>query len=150
MSAPAKPPALFLLWPEGRDAMIAVDRLCEAEGLSLRSLELVRLWCSVLNRCSFCITMHSALAEAAGVPPALLEYLTERRVPAALDDGDRALLGLASAMTKLDDNASLKAAQQAMALHFSERETALFSYAIAQINAWNRLALTSEAMAARD
>ncbi|MEP3756162.1 MAG: hypothetical protein ABJM58_05635 [Alteripontixanthobacter sp.] len=46
-------PAIFTIWPEGRDAMIAVDRQCEAQGLSQRLLELARLWCSVLNKCRF-------------------------------------------------------------------------------------------------
>ncbi len=150
MSGGSKPPALFLIWPEGRDAMIAVDRLCEAEGLSLRSLELVRLWCSVLNRCDFCIAMHGELAMTAGVAPEVVEAIAERRDMRGLGDSERALLGLASAMTGLGNIAALPAAMQSMAQHFEERETALFSYAIAQINAWNRLALASEAMTASD
>jgi hypothetical protein len=39
----AAPPAIFADWPDGVKAMLAVDAACDAQGLSPRLLELVRL-----------------------------------------------------------------------------------------------------------
>ena len=137
-------PAMFMIWPEGRDAMIAVDARCEAEGLSPALLELVRLWCSVLNQCRFCIAMHGDKALAAGLSPALVDDIAAGNAPAGLNAEERAVLALATALTQLDDPASLQDARKAMAPHYDARQTAVLSYAIAQINAWNRLALVSD------
>ncbi|MEP3756163.1 MAG: hypothetical protein ABJM58_05640 [Alteripontixanthobacter sp.] len=66
----------------------------------------------------------------------------------ALTESERALFSLATAMTNVQDAAALTTAQQAMERYFDQRQVAVFCYAIAQINAWNRLVLASENRAA--
>jgi AhpD family alkylhydroperoxidase len=132
---------VFAAWPEGLSDMLAVDAACDASGLPLRLLELVRLWCSVLNDCPFCIAMHRRKAKALGVPDDLIGELVERRDIRALDESEHATLDYASALTRL---VAIEDAKVALANHFDSTEIIKLSYAIAQINAWNRLALSDD------
>jgi AhpD family alkylhydroperoxidase len=132
---------VFTAWPAGLKAMLAVDAACDASGLPLRLLELVRLWCSVLNDCAFCIAMHQRKAKALGMADDLIEALVERRDSSGLEDCERAALAYAEALTGL---AVIIGANAALAAHFDHVEIIKLSYAIAQINAWNRLALSDD------
>jgi AhpD family alkylhydroperoxidase len=107
--------------------------------LPLRLLELVRLWCSVLNDCAFCIAMHRRKAKALGMADDLIGELVERRDIRALDESERAALAYASALTGL---VAIEEAKLALVGHFDPVQIVMLSYAIAQINAWNRLALS--------
>jgi AhpD family alkylhydroperoxidase len=130
---------VFTVWPEGLKAMLAVDAACDASGLPLRLLELVRLWCSVLNGCTFCIKMHQRKAQALGLADDLIQALAEHRDSSGLEDRERAALAYAKVLTSL---AEIEDAKVALADHFDSTEIIKLSYAIAQINAWNRLALS--------
>jgi AhpD family alkylhydroperoxidase len=132
---------VFTAWPDGLKTMLAVDAASDAGGLPLRLLELVRLWCSVLNDCAFCIAMHRRKAKALGVPEDLIAALVERRDSSGLEDRERAALAYAKALTSL---AEIKDAKVALADDFDHTEIIKLSFAIAQINAWNRLALSDD------
>jgi AhpD family alkylhydroperoxidase len=132
---------VFTAWPEGLRAMLAVDAACDASGLPLRLLELVRLWCSILNGCAFCIKMHQRKAQTLGLADDLIEALVERRDSSGLEDRERAALAYAEALTSL---AEIEDAKVALSDHFDSTEIIKLSYAIAQINAWNRLALSDD------
>jgi AhpD family alkylhydroperoxidase len=132
---------VFRAWPEGLSAMLAVDATCEASGLPLRLLELVRLWCSVLNDCTFCISMHRRKAKALGVSEDLINALVDNRDPGGLDDRARAALAYAMALTDL---VAIDTAKAALANYYGCQQIVMLSYTIAQINAWNRLSLSDD------
>jgi AhpD family alkylhydroperoxidase len=129
---------VFTEWPEGLNAMLAVDASCDEGGLPLRLLELVRLWCSVLNGCAFCIKMHRRKVAALGVSDDMIDALIKQRDSSGLSDGERAALLYAQALTEL---AAIEETKAALAAHFDLREIVMLSYVVAQINGWNRLAM---------
>lgn len=129
-------------WPDGLQAMLAVDVACEAQGLPLGLLELVRLHCSVLNSCFFCIAMHTEKTLNLGVAPTIVDDIVSRRSPSGLDEGGRTALAYAAALTLLDQNdeATIARTTSALRQHFRPKDVTVLTYAVAQINAWNRLA----------
>jgi AhpD family alkylhydroperoxidase len=129
-------------WPDGLQAMLAVDIACDAQGLSLRLLELVRLHCSVLNGCAFCIAMHTEKTLKLGLAPTLVDDIVARRGPGGLGEGERTALAYAAALTRLDQNdqATIAGATSALRQYFGPKDVIVLTYAVAQINAWNRLA----------
>lgn len=137
---------IFTAWPAGLNAMRAVDAACDAQGMSPALLELVRLWCSVLNDCDFCIDMHSRKSLGLGVPQTLVDDMVNRRDTSGLDDSTQAVMAYASALTTLTNDASLSKAAFALE-HFSRKDVITLSYVIAQINAWNRLARAGHTLA---
>lgn len=135
-------PPVLGAWPDGLQAMLAVDVACDAQALPLRLLELVRLHCSVLNSCDFCIAMHTEKSLNLGVAPTLVDDIVSRRSLGGLDEAERTALAYAAALTRLDQNDAATIAARASALrqHFRPKAVIVLTYAVAQINAWNRLA----------
>lgn len=134
-------------WPDGLNAMLAVDAACDAQGLSPRLLELVRLHCSVLNNCDFCIAMHTEKTLTLGVAPVLVDAIRSQRDLGGLDEGEQAALAYSVALTRLDqhDTATIATKASALLQHFKPEDVVVLTYAVAQINAWNRLARADSA-----
>lgn len=136
---------MFTEWPDGLNLMLAVDAACDGQGLPLQLLELVRLWCSILNGCRFCIAMHRRKVVALGVSDALVVALIERRDLSGLDEDERAAICYAAVLTAANDVSAITGAKVALAAHFDARQLVALTYAIAQTNAWNRLVLADHA-----
>lgn len=129
------------IWPEGRNAMLALDRACANQAVPDRLLEMIRLWCSVRNGCGFCVAMHRDAAIRSGVDPDTVSRLSAGKWPGSLAADERAVLALAGALTGIIDDRVLADATRDVAVHFPPRQAAVLIYAIAAINAWNRIAL---------
>ena len=145
-------PSVLGGWPDGLHAMLAVDAACDAHGPSLRLLELVRLHCSVLNNCDFCIAMHAEKTLNLGTPPVLVDAIRSQHDLDGFGDGERTALAYAAALTRLDqhDAATIAARASALRQHFRPKDVVVLTYAVAQINAWNRLARADFAAADRN
>jgi AhpD family alkylhydroperoxidase len=102
---------------------------------------LIRLWCSVLNGCQFCIAMHRAEAFKLGVDPATVTAITEAQNCESLSQEEQAALEVASVTTRLASQTEIAAAVEALRVHFDASQSVAIGYVIAQINAWNRLAM---------
>jgi AhpD family alkylhydroperoxidase len=139
-------PVIFADWPSGVKAMLAVDAACDSQRLSPRLLELVRLWCSVLNDCGYCIDLHRAKAAMAGVTVAILDGLAARRKNVVSDEAEHVALAYASALTSLSDDDDIADAASALPIHFDRQQISVLTTAIAQINAWNRMLRADKAL----
>lgn len=129
------------IWPEGRKAMMAVDAACADQAVPDRLLEIIRLWCSVRNGCEFCISMHREAAVGCGVELDCVDRLASGEIPRTIPADERAALNLAGALTGAIDARAVADATREVAQHYSPRQAAVLIYAIATINAWNRIAL---------
>jgi AhpD family alkylhydroperoxidase len=132
---------VFSRWPAGLSAMKSVDAACDQAGLSMRLPTLIRLWCSVLNGCQFCIAMHRAEAFKVGVDPAFVTAMTEAQNCESLSQEEQAALNAAFATTRLASQTEIATAVMTLRLHFDADQSVAIGYVIAQINAWNRLAM---------
>ncbi len=125
--------------PEGYKAMLCLHSYVQNSGLSLGLLELVKMRVSQINGCAFCIAMHVPLARKHGVSEDQLHLLTAWREAPIYSPKERAALAWAEALTHLNGGDVSDAVYAGMREHFSEREVADLSFAVAEINAWNRL-----------
>jgi len=104
--------------------------------------ELVKMRCSQINGCAFCLDMHYKDARAAGETEERLYMLNAWREATVYTDAERAALALAEAVT-LISHAHVPAEVEAEARkHFDDEAYAALVWAIVAINAWNRLAIT--------
>ncbi|GAA2758265.1 carboxymuconolactone decarboxylase family protein [Actinopolymorpha rutila] len=119
-----------------------------AQGLDPTIKELVLMRASQINRCAYCIDMHTKDARAAGE--------TDERIAlvAAFEEADnffsekeRAALALAEAITVLTDGFVPDEVYERAAKHFDEKELAQLISTIAVINTFNRLNVTARAEA---
>ena len=125
--------------PDGYKAMLGVHSYVQNSGLSLGLLELVKMRVSQINGCAFCIAMHVPLALKNGVSEDQLHLLVAWREAPIYSPKERAALAWAEALTHLTGGDVPDALYNEVRQNFSEKEVGDLSFAIAEINAWNRL-----------
>jgi AhpD family alkylhydroperoxidase len=106
-------------------------------------LELLKLRASMLNGCAFCVDMHSRDALAAGEDPRRLFAVAAWRESPFFDERERAALDLTDAVTRLGEQGVPDDVWEQAVKAWSETEVLDLVLAIATINVWNRLAITT-------
>src|SRR5262249_54134207 len=95
--------------------------------------------------CAFCVQFHLNLARKLGVAPAKLDLAAVwRDTPAVFNPRERAALAWTEALTTLARAAEHGVEDReydAVRQHFSKTEDAFLTAAIANIQAWNRIAI---------
>src|SRR5919197_4048194 len=121
-------------------AMLRLERSIDTAP-SLRHLVCVRA--SQINGCAFCIDMHWKEARAGGESEDRLYMLDAWRESPLYSDRERAALELCEAMTLIREGHVPDDVWEAARAEFDDGELANLMFAIAAINTWNRLVITS-------
>lgn len=125
-------------------AMFALHDAIAGGPLEGPLLDLVRIRASQLNGCAFCLDMHVRDARTSGESEQRLDVLASwREAPLLFSDRERAALAFAEAVTTLSDGGVPDAVIEAAETCFDREELATLLFAVAEINAWNRLAVTA-------
>jgi AhpD family alkylhydroperoxidase len=128
-------------------AQVALDRAVADSAIDPSLYELVKIRASQINGCAYCIDMHTRDALAEGETQRRLFALAAWRESPLFDERERAALALTEAVTLIATEAErIDAAYDAAAAHFPTEELAALLYAIATINTWNRLAVSTHAV----
>ena len=127
--------------PEAYKAQAAVEAYARHAPLEQRLLELVRLRCSQLNHCAYCIDMHWKDLRADGETEQRLYGLDAWREAPYYTDRERAAFEWAEAVTLLTKDFVPDHVYDLARAHFSEKELVDLTMAIITINGWNRLAI---------
>ena len=106
---------------------------------------LIEIRASQINGCAFCIDMHWKDARAAGESEERLYMLSAWRESPLYSDRERAALALCEAMTEIAGSGVPDEVWEGAAAVFGEEELGQVVYAIAVINTWNRLQITTQA-----
>ncbi|MCK7622997.1 carboxymuconolactone decarboxylase family protein [Streptomyces sp. RS10V-4] len=131
------------LAPEVYKAMIGLDAAAK-KGLDPTLVELVNVRASQLNKCAFCLHMHTADARKAGETEERLALLPAWEEAAGYyTERERAALALTEAITVLTDGFVPDAVYERAAAVFEETELAQLIALITTINAWNRFGVTT-------
>src|SRR5688500_404897 len=120
-------------------AMLGLERQVHQAGLDHRLLDLVRMRASQINRCAYCLDMHSKDARAGGETEQRLYGLDAWRETPYYSARERAALEWTEALTLVSDSGVPDDVYDRVREQFSEDELAHLSLAIVSINGWNRL-----------
>lgn len=131
----------FAAAPEAMKPMLALENSLASLSIPLSLRELIKLRVSQINNCAYCLNMHAPAARKAGLSQQKLDVLAAWRESPAFDARERALLGWAEALTRLEQTGAPDADYAALEAAFSPRERAEITLAIGVINIWNRLAV---------
>ncbi|MEZ5864426.1 MAG: carboxymuconolactone decarboxylase family protein [Geminicoccaceae bacterium] len=127
--------------PELMQAMLALSEKIEGAGLDRTLAELVKTRASQINGCAYCIHMHTRDARANGETEERLLLLDAWRESPLYSDRERAALAWAEALTSIAQTHAPDAVFADASRHFSEAELARLTLIVANINAWNRIAM---------
>jgi AhpD family alkylhydroperoxidase len=122
-------------------AIAALDGTVE---LDSALYELVKLRASHINGCAFCLDMHGTDARAAGESERRIWAVAAWRESPFFDERERAALALTDAMTRLDEHGVPDDLYAEAARHFPDEELGHLMGAVIAINAWNRVAITTQ------
>ncbi len=143
MQARMNNPAMVV--PDAMQALQALGAAVGKGGVPSRTLELVHLRASQINGCSVCVDLHARDARKADETDERLFAVAAWREAPYFTDAERAALALTEAVTRLSDRAEPvpdeiwdEAAQQ-----YDDQALATLVIAIANINVWNRLNVTT-------
>jgi AhpD family alkylhydroperoxidase len=120
--------------------MLALDGAIELDS-ALR--DLVSLRASILNGCAYCVDMHTLDAAARGESTQRLHGVAAWHEAPFFTERERAALLLTDAVTLLADSHVPRDVWDAAREHFDDEEITQLLWAIATINAWNRLAVST-------
>ena len=132
--------------PEAYQAMAGLGRYVRQSGLEQPLLELVRMRSSQINGCAYCIDMHSKDARAAGETEQRLYSLDAWRETPFYTERERAALAWTEAVTLVSQGHVPDEVYELARKQFSEKEIVALTLAIAEINAWNRIAISLRAV----
>jgi AhpD family alkylhydroperoxidase len=126
--------------PASYAALIALGKSAGDSGLDKKLTELVKLRTSQMNGCAFCIQHHLNLARAMKVPAEKLDLVAAWREAGTFTPREMAALGWAEHLAGMAAHHVPDEAYAALRAHFSGSEATFLTVAIANINAWNRIA----------
>lgn len=128
------------LAPGAVSALLALGRAVADSGLDPQLTELLKVRVSQINGCAFCLQYHLNLARKLGVPATKLDLVATWAEAGIHSARECAALAWAEALTRMATRTVEDADHAALREHFSEPEVAHLTAAIANINAWNRIA----------
>ena len=121
-------------------ALLALGRAVAESGLDKQLAELIKIRVSQINGCAFCLQYHLNLARELMTPVAKLDLIATWAEADIYSARERAALAWAEKLTRMA-MAHVEDADFADLLeHFTMEEVAHLTAAVANINAWNRIA----------
>ncbi|MFY1831521.1 carboxymuconolactone decarboxylase family protein [Myxococcus fulvus] len=127
-------------------AMLGLEKYLHQCGLEAGLLHLIKLRASQLNGCAYCIDMHWKDLRALGESEQRLYGLDAWEESPYYTERERAALAWTEAVTNLKEGHVSTAVYQAVKPHFTDKELADLTGAVATINAWNRLAISARTL----
>ncbi|MDA8192524.1 MAG: carboxymuconolactone decarboxylase family protein [Thermaerobacter sp.] len=127
--------------PQAYQALRGLDQATGDLGLDKALLELVKVRVSQINRCAFCIDMHTKDARALGESEQRLYGLSAWRETPYYSERERAALAWAESVTLLIDSVPDRLYEETRKW-FADDELVGLTLAVVAINSWNRFAIS--------
>jgi AhpD family alkylhydroperoxidase len=140
---------LQVILGDAMQPMMAVWAVAEKGGVPSRTLALVHLRVSQINGCSVCLDGGFRKAKKEGETDERLFTVAAWKHAPYFSDAERAALALAEAVTRMSDRSDPVPDElwSEVARHYDERELASLILAIATVNVWNRINVTTAQVA---
>ncbi len=132
--------------PNALHAMYALEKHLKSSTIEEKLLHLIKLRASQINGCAYCIDMHALDARALGDTEQRLYALSAWRETPFFTPRERAALEWTESLTLISQTHVPDDVYEAARKEFTENELVDLTYAVATINAWNRLAISMRAV----
>ena len=125
--------------PSAYRTMLGLEEFVHKSGLEPKLLELVKIRASQLNRCAYCLDMHTKDARAGGETEQRIFLLSAWGESPFYSERERAALEWTETLTLLAERGVPDDVFERVRKHFSDPEMVNLTMAIVAINGWNRL-----------
>jgi AhpD family alkylhydroperoxidase len=134
-------PEFAALTPGVSEALMALGKALKASGLADDLIELIKLRASQLNGCAFCLQFHLNVARQLGMDAPRLDLLATWREAPAYSERERIALEWTEALTLATQGGADDALYARALAEFGPAGLSYLTAAVANINAWNRIAM---------
>jgi AhpD family alkylhydroperoxidase len=130
--------------PEAFKAMMGLEKYIASTVLDPIHKELIKIRASQINGCAYCIDMHTKDARKLGLTEQRIYLLNAWKETKTLyTEEERVILAMTEEITLIQNQLSDATYNKAIEL-FDENYVAVIMMMIITINAWNRIAISTE------
>lgn len=130
------------LAPEGVKTILQLQAYVNNHtGIDKTILELIKLRCSQINGCAYCVDLHTREAAEAGETQRRLHAVAVWRESPFFTTAERAALAWAEAVTLVSVDHVPDDVYEWVSKYFSGKALVDLTFAVLAINCWNRLAV---------
>ncbi|MFT3945602.1 MAG: carboxymuconolactone decarboxylase family protein [Agriterribacter sp.] len=132
------------LEPKAYEILYAMEKYIANTDLPLLLRELIKIRASQINKCAFCLDMHTKDARKAGETEQRIYALSAWEESPLFTDEERAVLALTEEITLISECGVKNETYENIQKHFSSNQLAQMIMVINQINVWNRIAISTK------
>jgi AhpD family alkylhydroperoxidase len=125
----------------GYNAMIGLENFVEQSKLEPKLKELIKIRASQINKCAYCLDMHTKDARAIGESEQRIHVLAAWREAPHYSPRERAALAWCEAITLLPETGVPDDDYAEIERLFDQEDIVALTFAIVTINSWNRLSV---------
>jgi AhpD family alkylhydroperoxidase len=130
--------------PQAYKAMYALEGYLATTQLSKTHKELIKIRSSQINGCAFCIDMHTKDALKNGETSQRIFLLNAWRETTLFTEEEKIILAITEEVTLIHQQGLSEKTYQQAETFFDEHYIAQIIMAVAVINAWNRIAISTQ------
>jgi AhpD family alkylhydroperoxidase len=130
--------------PVGYKAMLGLEGYLATTQLTKTHKELIKIRASQINGCAFCIDMHTKDALKNGETNQRIFLLNAWRETDVFTAEEKAILAITEEMTLIHQHGLSDASYQQALQFFDKNYVAQIILAVVTINAWNRIAISTQ------
>ena len=131
------------LQPEAYKAMMALENYTQSTEVSVKIKELIKIRASQINKCAYCLDMHTEDAIKLGESERRIYLLSAWKESHLFSDEEKAVLQLTEEVTKISEDGVTDNTYDTVIKLFGEKITAQLIMLIVVINSWNRIAIST-------
>jgi len=132
------------LEPKVYEVLYSMEEYLSTTDLSVQLRELIKVRVSQINKCAFCIELHSKDAIKAGETQRRLLALTAWEESPLFSDEEKAVLAFTEAITLISHAGVSDAVFAEVKRYYNDNQICQIIAAINQMNFWNRIALSTK------
>lgn len=129
--------------PEAFNIMLNLETYLQQSELTKTHLELIKIRASQLNGCAFCINMHTTDAIKYGETAQRIFLLNAWKETTLFTEEERTILAITEEVTLISQHGLSDTTYEQAEQLFDEGYIAQIIMAVVTINAWNRIAIST-------
>lgn len=130
--------------PAAYKAMLGLENYLQQSQISKTHKELIKIRASQINGCAFCIDMHTKDALQNGETNQRIFLLNAWRETDLFTEEEKVVLAIAEEITLIHQKGLSEETYAKAKLFFNEEQIAQLIMAVVIINAWNRIAISTQ------
>ncbi len=129
--------------PEMYKALVALENIMAKTSLAATTKELIKIRASQINGCAYCLQMHSRDAMKNGETNERILLLNAWREAGMYSEEEQAALAITEEITLIHQHGLTEETYNNATALFNGKEIAAIIMSVVMINAWNRIAVST-------